>query len=59
MWYYVYRVITNDNPGRPTVQEIGRTRFSHDALAIYDRWHSAYISHRGTIIHSKNLPETG
>lgn len=56
MNFHIFREITHDNPGKPTYQLLGSTRFEDDALALLARWHSGYIvTTSGNIILEKNL----
>ena len=56
MEFHIYRQIIHENPGGPTYQQLGSTRFLEDAYAILARWHSGYIiSDSGRMIVEKNL----
>lgn len=56
MNFHIYREITHDNPGKPTYQQLGSTRFIADAEAILAQWHSGYIiTNAGEMVIEKNL----
>jgi hypothetical protein len=51
----VFRVIDDENRPRRYV-ELARTKYKEDAVAIYDKWNSAYIvTSLGDIIASKGF----
>jgi len=60
MNFHIYREIIHENPGKPTYQQIGSTRYREDAEAILARWHGGYIiTSAGEMIAKKNLKGPG
>lgn len=53
MWYYVYSQYTQD--GKLITLELGRTRYEEDAKILLNSAVNGYISHRGEVVHSKNM----